>query len=342
MNLPDYNFLSAPLWLITTLHWITLTLHFTAMNFLVGGLIVLLHGKFGSRWENATVIQFVRLFPSAMAATVTLGVAPLLFVQLVYPRQIYSAAIVSGWFWLMIVLAAIVSYYLLYGAAFSKAEAFRLKKRLLLGALLGLLYVSAVYSSVFSMAERPEFVKQLYASNQSGLVWNPMASDYLWRWLHMIAGAVTVGGFFVGLLGRDDSEAFAAGKRFFLWGMIAASIAGSGYLFSLQPIIAPFMRTPAAWSLMIGMVLSVASLHFFFKRRFLLTAAALFASLLTMVINRHFVRLLTLDGKFDPLTWRVAPQWSPFVLFLVCFLVALAMIWYMLRIFYLGNKAANR
>jgi hypothetical protein len=341
MNLPDSNFLSAPLWLITTLHWITLTLHFAAMNFLVGGLIVLLHGRFANRWENATVMRFVKSFPSAMAATVSLGVAPLLFVQLVYPRQIYSAAIVSGWFWLMIALAAIVSYYLLYGAAFSKAEAFRLKKRLLLGALLGFLYVSAVYSSVFSMAERPESVKQLYLSSQSGLVWNPMAGDYLWRWLHMITGAATVGGFFVGLLGRDDPEAFAVGKRFFLWGMIAASIAGLGYLFSLGSLIAPLMRTPAAWSLMIGILLSVASLHFFLKKRFLMTATALFASLLSMVINRHFVRLLKLGGQFDPTTWRVAPQWSPFVLFLVCFLVALALIWYMLRIFFADHEAAN-
>ena len=37
--LPDYQFLPAPLWLITVLHILTLTLHFAAMNFLLGGLI---------------------------------------------------------------------------------------------------------------------------------------------------------------------------------------------------------------------------------------------------------------------------------------------------------------
>ncbi len=43
MNLPDYQFLSAPLWLITVLHVLTLTLHFVAMNFLFGGVIITLY-----------------------------------------------------------------------------------------------------------------------------------------------------------------------------------------------------------------------------------------------------------------------------------------------------------
>ena len=97
MNLPDYNFIPAPLWLITVLHILTLTLHFVAMNFLVGGVIIVLWGKFTDRWNHPVVKKFISAFPSAMAATVTLGVAPLLFVQLVYHRQVYAASIVSGW-----------------------------------------------------------------------------------------------------------------------------------------------------------------------------------------------------------------------------------------------------
>jgi putative copper export protein len=54
MNLPDYNFIPAPLWLITTLHLVTLTLHFVAMNFLFGGLFVLLFGRLEGKWENAS------------------------------------------------------------------------------------------------------------------------------------------------------------------------------------------------------------------------------------------------------------------------------------------------
>ena len=52
MNLPDYQFLSTPLWMIIVLHIVTLTIHFIAMNFLVGGIIVILFSKIEDRWNN--------------------------------------------------------------------------------------------------------------------------------------------------------------------------------------------------------------------------------------------------------------------------------------------------
>src|SRR5574342_300774 len=94
MNAPAHEFISAPLWLLTTLHILSLTLHFVAMNFLFGGIIIVLHAAIRKRWDDPTLLKFVRMFPAAMAATVTLGVAPLLFLQVVYPRQVYAAAIV--------------------------------------------------------------------------------------------------------------------------------------------------------------------------------------------------------------------------------------------------------
>ncbi len=117
MNLPNYEFLSAPLWLVTTLHLLTLSLHFLAMNFLLGGVIVVVQAGLRGRGDDPTLVRFTRLFPPAMAATVTLGVAPLLFLQLVYHRQAYAAAIVSGWFWLMVVAAVLVAYAALYVCA---------------------------------------------------------------------------------------------------------------------------------------------------------------------------------------------------------------------------------
>jgi hypothetical protein len=50
------------------------------------------------------------------------------------------------------------------------------------------------------------------------------------------------------------------------------------------------------------------------------------------------VRLLRLAGEFDPASWRVAPQWSPFAMFLVCFVVMLAVLAWMLRMFFGAKK----
>ncbi len=340
MNLPDYEFLSAPLWLVTVLHLLTFTLHLVAMNFLLGGVIIVLHAAVRRRWDDPTLAKFARLFPSATAATVTLGVAPLLFLQLVFPRQMYSAAAVSGWFWMGVIAAVITAYYALYRAAFKAQATGKVSKLALAVALIGLLYVSLVYSSVFSMAEQPDQIHNLYARNQTGLVWNPAAGDYALRWLHMVLGAVTVGGFFVGLIGRDNAEVFATGKTFFVGGMVAAAMAGMAYLLSLQAWLSAFMRTPAISALGVGILLSLGSLHFFFKKKFWPAGAMLFVSMLTMVFARHTVRLLKLAPQFDPATWRIAPQWSPFLMFLVCFVVMLAVLVWMLRMFFGSKKSA--
>jgi hypothetical protein len=341
MNLPDSNVLPAPLWLITGLHILTLTLHFAAMNFLVGGIVALFASRLANRPENPTLRRFVALFPTAMAVTVTLGVAPLLFLQLVYPAQMYSASIVSGWFWIMVIPAAMLAYSLVYAASFASKRAAAAKTGLLWPALAALVYISLVYSSVFSMAERPDVMRALYRSNQTGLVWNPHLGDYVLRWLHMLTGAVTVGGFFVGLLARGDEAAFAAGKRVFTWGMAAAAVAGFFYLGALQDIVTPLMRSAAIWALTVAVVLSLGALHFFYQRAFVPSGLALFVSLLLMVYLRHEVRLLRLADSFDPASVRVVPQWSAFAVFLVSFLAALGLLAYMLRLFF-GRAGAGR
>jgi hypothetical protein len=334
MTLPDSSFLPAPLWVITALHILTLSLHFAAMNFVLGGTLIILTGRFERHGENPTVRRFIALLPNAMAATVTLGVAPLLFLQLVYSRQMYSASIVSAWFWFLIIPAVIGTYYLLYAAAFSAKEGASSKARFLWPALFGLLYVSLVYSSVFSMAEHPDLIQRLYAQNQTGLQWNPDVGNYLLRWLHMILGAVTVGAYFVGLLGKDDPEVFPVARRLFGFGMAAAAAVGFAYLASLKEMVVNLMRTPAIWALFVGVLLSLGSLHFFFMRRFLSSGLNLFGSLVLMVYTRHQLRVLRLQGHFDPASWRIAPQWFPFLLFLICFVSAAILIVYMMRLFF--------
>jgi hypothetical protein len=208
-------------------------------------------------------------------------------------------------------------------------------------ALLGLLYVSLVYSAVFSMAEQPKLIHNLYMLDQSGSAWNPLLGDYLLRWLHMILGAVTVGGFFVGMIGRDEPATFQTGKQYFVVGMVLASLAGMAYLMSLLPILAALMRSPAIWALTVAVLLSLGSLHFFFKKNFCVSGTMLFVSMLGMVYARHAVRLLKLAGQFDPAVWRVAPQWGPFAMFLICFMIMLAVVVYMLRLFFGANKTPS-
>lgn len=339
MPLASYEFLPAPLWLVTALHVVTLTLHFLAMNFLLGGLAVVLVGRFADRWNHPTVRRMLRLFPSAMAATITFGVAPLLFLQLVYHRQAYAAAIVSAWFWLLILAVALAGYYILYAAAAGDGAGGGRRRVLLWLALAGFLYISYAYSSIFAMAERPELTRSLYAADSSGLTLNPDLGGYLARWLHMVLGALTVGAFFVGVVGRDDADAYGVARAFFLWGMAATALVGLFYLVSLGDLMVPLMRGAGIWWLTGAVILSAGSIHFFFKQRFVPAGAMLGASLLGMVVLRQIVRNLRLAGHFDPASLPVKPQWSVFLLFLVCFVVAAGVLVYMVRLFLRGKPA---
>ena len=328
MNLPNYEFLSAPIQLITVLHILTLSLHFLAMNLLLGGVIIVLIAGFRKQWDDPTLVKFAKLFPVAMAATITLGVAPLLFLQLVYHRQLYAAAIVSGWYWLLVPAVAVVVYYSLYRTSLKGERTGKLSLPALLLALSGLLYISLVYSSVFAMAERPKLIHDLYAQDQSGWAWNPEIGSYLLRWLHMILGALAVGGYWIGTIGKDSPAAYQTGKRFYMVGVALAAVTGSAYLMTVPGL----MHTRAIWGLLVGILLTLGSMHLFFKKKFCTSGVLLLGSMLTMVYARHMVRLLHLADTYRPDSMRFAPQWGPFVMFLVCFVVALAVVAYMVRL----------
>jgi hypothetical protein len=48
-----------------------------------------------------------------------------------------------------------------------------------------------------------------------------------------------------------------------------------------------------------------------------------------------------LGDQFRPDSFRIAPQWGPFALFLACFVIALVVVAYMLWLFF-GAKRAER
>jgi len=48
--------------------------------------------------------------PSTFALGVTFGIAPLLFVQVLYGNLIYSSSILMGVFWLLIIPFIIIAY----------------------------------------------------------------------------------------------------------------------------------------------------------------------------------------------------------------------------------------
>ncbi|MBL8819610.1 MAG: hypothetical protein JNL58_26530 [Planctomyces sp.] len=52
--------------------------------------------------------------PFALSGAITAGVAPLLFIQILYQQQFYTANVLLGWRWMVVIPVLVMAFYLLY------------------------------------------------------------------------------------------------------------------------------------------------------------------------------------------------------------------------------------
>ncbi|WP_442481472.1 hypothetical protein [Aeoliella sp. SH292] len=106
--------------LYLVLYLVTLVLHVVAMNYVVAGAIVVAGAGvwrlFGSYCDaTGTIVAVLKdWLPFALGVTITLGVAPILFIQLLYKHPFYTANLLLFHRWMSILPVLIVAFYLLY------------------------------------------------------------------------------------------------------------------------------------------------------------------------------------------------------------------------------------
>lgn len=356
--------LPAPPLLSWALLQLTFLLHLLAMNVVWGGSLLALHGRLSRRAEDARhraalLAFFAKALPVAIAAAVTLGVAPLLFVQVLYGRLFFTSAILMAAFWLSVVPLVIVAYYGAYLIAF-RGEALGPRARWVAGLIaLSFTAVAFVYTSNFTQMLRPEAFAAAYRAEGRGLVLNLGDPTFWPRLLHTLLGAVAVAGLGVALLGvrrRGDAPEFAAWairKGTTAFGMSTAVniVVGLVYLMTLPRPVLLGLVGGDAWGtglLVLGIVLAVAIAgHGLFalgaKDPAKATRALAGTALLTvvvMVLLRDCLRTLNLRGAgFEAPAW-LAPQWGPMAAFAACLVAAVGIILWMARALARAPKAA--
>lgn len=343
-----------PYWLFTVLHWLTFALHLIAMNILFGGLLILLLAK-SSPPRTVLFDSVTRMFPTAMAATITLGVAPLLFLQVIYGRFFYSASIVSAWNWFLIVPVVLIVYYLLYAVALKEHLSQKTKLILLAIAAAGFVYISYTFTMISDLVEKPELWAGLYRSSPGGASINTSFVETIFRWLHMIAGALAVTGMsftFFALYhprGRENRDLLIFGGRTYMLGVIMAVLLGLIYLFTLDiSIIKALVSSPGLHAIIGAIVLNIIAIYVVYRAigqtrphwKVWTSAILVFAGVFCMVIARHALRLVYLDRQFDPAKLHISPQWSVFMMFVIVFLIGLGVLYWMLRKFFASRAPA--
>jgi hypothetical protein len=346
-TIPDADPLAmpAPPWLLWALLMLTFTLHVIAMNFVLGGSIIAAFARLrGSDNGMRMAKSFGKAMPTAVAAAVTLGVAPLLFLQALYGRLFFASAVLVAWFWLAIVPVLIFAYYGTYWIAFrGKKEGSGRFAVLALLVALALLGIAFVQSTNMSLMLRPESFLTKYAADGGGTHLNLGDPTFIPRWLHMLLGALAVGGYAVSLYGviqrKTDQEHGTWAAR---WGALwfvaptAANLLTGLWWIGVLPreVILRFMGRDvlASLSLGLGIVFGFVTLGMMLMamgsadptRQVKHAGYTLVATLVAMVLARDGVRQGMLgEAGFSPTTW-VDPQWGVIAIFIVLLVGALA------------------
>jgi hypothetical protein len=222
--------LPAPVWLMKLLHVVTLSLHFVAVEMLLGGLLlaILLSLFRSSANAHTTARALARRLTIVMTFVINLGVPPLLFAQVLYGRALYTSSVLIGVYWIAIVPTLMAVYWLLY--KFS-ARLDRGQSAWWVGLIAWLLAggVARMLSTNMTLMLRPEAWHNMYSASALG-AYLPTGDPTLEpRWLMMMAGGLLIGGLWlVYLAGRST---FTAEQKTFVAGLGGKVAAGFGLVY---------------------------------------------------------------------------------------------------------------
>ena len=103
--IPSPDTIPAQSWLFFVLGLFTFTLHILVVNVALGGSMITLFSRLKS-WSNLETSlhgAIASKIPILFALGINLGVAPLLFLQVIYGHLFYSSSVLMAVYWILII-----------------------------------------------------------------------------------------------------------------------------------------------------------------------------------------------------------------------------------------------
>ena len=356
---PDPLGYAAPVPILLALAYLTLTLHFLAMNFTVGSGLLLLYTRFRSGSDG--VARFLGSgLPLGVSYLVTLGVPPLLFVQVVYGQQFYSSSVVLGSYWIHVIPIIIVAYAGFYVHKLTRDSRPRPQTAVLLISVLGMLAIGFIYVNNLTLSMSPERWLDAYAARPAGGSLNLGDPTVFPRFLLIIAPSLAVAGLaliirgaYLGSWGATDEGARSRsfGSWAFLVGMAVEAVAAGLVIATLPDRVRAFALGGGTPTILlgIGIVLAIAATAAAFlaaRREGLLmpmvSGAGVVGALACFVVLRDLVRQEYLRPHFELASVPVNAQWGMLAIFGVSLVAGLALLIYLFVQVFPKMAAARR
>jgi hypothetical protein len=344
--------LPAPIWLFKLLHIVTLSLHFVAMQVLVGGLLIaVLLNLLGRSASSRTAAAAVgRRLTVVMTYVINLGVPPLLFAQVLYGRAIYTSSVLIGAYWISVIPALILVYWLLYRFAAGLEAG---KSVWWMGLLAWIITggIADVYTNNMTLMLRPEVWQRMYSVSPLGTHLPTDDPTKLPRFLFIVTGSfVAAGLWLIFLAARKSFNDADRGYLSALGGRIAAvaaiaQVVAAMAVYRTQPAIVQaglgdhllYKIAGMGWLALALVILLFAGYAAFAKPVAALTgwlsAVIALLSIALMTLYRDGIRDLTLLSKgYDVWNRTVVTNWSVVGLFLVLFVVGLGVVGWLIYV----------
>ena len=351
--------LPAPVWVFVLLMNLTLAVHFLFMGYAFTA--ALFDIFFAAAAREGSPAEWMlrrteRPLPVALSFAITFGVAPLLFVQVLYQQVFYAANIILGYQWIGIVAVVIAAFYTIYLVQGGRLFGRRIPRgcdvagRVFIFACL--LYVMTTLTTNALLTMHPERWLAVRAAGGNTFVLG--MAILAPRLVHNALAALIIGSLWLVTLGLLSAGAATADRRQrecgralarlgALVGAVAVMLqmlAGLGLAIADYRAVRQMLVSlrPAAilWAVALLAVLALwAKLIFLLAaaKKSLLVAAwgALVVILSGMFAAREAVRQIVLAPYLTLERWTVHPQLSSLALFLILFVAALGLVALMLR-----------
>ncbi|MCI4458668.1 MAG: hypothetical protein JHC21_03525 [Thermocrinis sp.] len=247
---------------------LTFTLHMLFVYTAIGGLFFSIYGftKSEERWKRFAKAT-LELAKVSVSLAVVLGVAPLLFYQVIYDPLWYTSANLSAWWYVLFIILLIIGYYFVWGAYFTKDKPSMSMLLSILGVLF-LLFVGFIIHVVNYQSLFPEKWVEWYTDggrtmNTSG--WNIYAFNVFRYLSFLVFPSVAITGAFIMLYNwyfrnREDMDkdyldwAGKVGARFAMYASIGWLVSHILYIFTI-PADWGAKESLLTWLSVLGIVL---------------------------------------------------------------------------------------
>jgi hypothetical protein len=347
----DPNPLPAPFWVFKLLLVVTFFLHILAMNFMLGGAVLALVAKWRPKNRetiNRVFFDIAKKLPSLLPATITLGIAPLLFVQVLYGQFFYTSSIIVAWPWFLVLVFLTVAYYGFYYVSFQSGQNPAKAGGVMLLSVVLIFIIGFLYSNNVTLSQTPGRWGAKYFANPSGWNLNLSEPTLIPRFLHFFAAAVAVGGLLLVFIAfakwRSDADharhLFQFGGKAFMYATMTQFIVGIWFLASLPRDLRTLFlgdNVAATALLVIGVLGAIGAIFLMAEalRKENVRLATYYVSgitgvvILSMSVMRDILRDAYLKPYFYSEQFAVKTQWSVFPLFLLLF-VAGVILWFVM------------